>query len=221
MEPPEVELHPDPQDKITVHFELRSTVKASSLGQPKKKWKIRLRGAIKTAVTVTVQAKQIVPTVDTTQITVSPLKVTVLEGPPIPGPILSALQSPTVAAAATNFIHSLPPLRLSPPLLRSEITHTEELDLPWAWDKNWFTVTLSVSRVVVRPFEKALTLAVDFEGITNGNAAKLGDLTKVPGSGSVYSYRITPDTEPHGAWDTVTNPQGKKEWVWVDMVRGA
>src|SRR4030095_15383391 len=44
--------------------------------------------------------------------------------------------------------------------------------------------------------EKALTIAVDFEGITSGDENAIIDLTAVKGSGSVYGFTLTQDSYP-------------------------
>ena len=237
MLPPVIELHPDPNDRVTVHFTLRSTMRAQVSGQPMKKWTIQLNATIQAGVVTTIEDGRIVLGINTATVTFAPFQVKVLDGSSLPTCILKALQSNAVANAATTFVRSLPPLTIAPPILQNEITKAQELDLPWTFATNWFTIALRVTRIVVKPLEHALTLAVDLETflpdwpeladrddfpkepiqLTNGDENQLVDLTTIGGSGVMYKYKITPDTEPNLAAKTVKDKKGNTVIKWVDL----
>src|SRR5262249_16315319 len=89
------------------------------------------------------------------------------------------------------------PLTLTPPMLTNHLTYTQSLDAA-TWALNWFTVDVSVSRIVAKPLEKALTVAIDFAGFTSGSENSLVDLTEVKGVGSIYGYTIKqPGADPY------------------------
>jgi hypothetical protein len=237
MLPPDVELHANPNDHITAHFTFRSVVRAAVSGQRMKKWTIQLNATVQAGVVTTTEDEQIVVGIDMPSVTFAPLEVKVIAGPPLPPLILAALQSEDVANAATTFVRSLPPLTIAPPILQTEITRAQELDLPWTFATNWFTVALRVTRIVVKPLEHALTLAVDFETflpdwpeladrddfpkepiqLTNGDENQLVDLTTIGGSGVMYLYKITPDSEPNLAAQVGEDEDGNTVVTYVDL----
>ena len=238
MLPPSIELHPDPNDRITAHFTFRSTLRAAPSGQRmKKKWTIQLNATVQAGVVTTIEDGRIVLGIDTASVSFAPFQVKVIAGSPLPSLIREALESGDVASAATAFVRSLPPLTIAPPILQSELTRAQPLDLPWTFATNWFTVALRVTRIVVKPLEHALTLAVDFQTflpdwpeladrddfpkepiqLTNGDENQLVDLTTVGGSGVMYRYKITPDTEPNLAAKTFKDKDGNTVVEWVDL----
>ena len=215
--PPTIELHENPNNRVTVHFVFRSTLRAQLAGQPMESWTIEWRDDVQLGLVTTVQLKQIIVGINTKQVTFSPLQVKVLSGPTLPKPIEDALESPAIAAVATSYVNSLPPITIAPPMLRNTITYTQPLELPWVIDSNWFTIELEVSKIVTKPLEHALTVAVDFQGLTQGNANQLVDLTAVAGAGSVYRYTITADSEANGAWKHSLDKNGNTISTWVDL----
>jgi hypothetical protein len=208
VRPPIVELHANSQDLITAHFLFRTQFDAQVDGQSAKTWIVELRVAVDVGLITTVQNNRLVVGIDTKTVTLHPLNVTVLAGPSPPAGLLAVLQSPNMAAAATAIIRSLPPLLFTPPLLTNHLQFTQPLHIGTAWYSNWFTVDVAVNRIVTKPLEKALTVAVDFSGFTSGSKTNLGDLTKIAGPGSIYSYTITPLTEPE---DVAYNLQLKQQ----------
>jgi hypothetical protein len=197
IRPPTVELHANPKNLVKTHFVFRSTFMGGIAGQPLKKWTVELRSTVDVALITRVQGQQIVLGIDTTQVQLEPFQVQVLQGPALPAGIVNALQSTTLATAATALVNSLPSLTVTPPMLTSHLSFSQSLHSGAAWWDNWFTVDVSVSRIVVKPLEKALTVALDFAGFTQGNEIGLVDLTKVKGVGSIYGYTITqPGSDP-------------------------
>jgi hypothetical protein len=57
---------------------------------------------------------------------------------------------------------------------------------------NWFTVSLTANRIVAKPLERAITVAVDFAGFTSGDPDRLVDLTRTRGLGSIYLLKVGP-----------------------------
>ena len=170
---------------------------AGVTGQGLKKWTVELSSAVDIAPITRVQDQQLVFGIDTTKVVIKPLQVKVLEGPNLSPQVLNALQSPALAAAATAFVNSLPQLTLTPPMLTSHLSYTQSLHTGSVWWDKWFSVDVAVSHIIVKPLEKALTVAIDFAGFTTGNANALVDLTKVKGIGSIYSYTIVQNNNPY------------------------
>jgi len=215
--PPGLELHPDPNDRVTAHFTFRSMLRTGTSGRRMTARTVQWTAAVQMALITTIEDDRIVVGIDTASVSFAPLQVTVLNGPPLPAAIRNALQSATLADSLTAFVRSLPPLTAAPPMLRAHISMTQGIDLPWVVGPNWFTVTLDASRIVVRPLEHALTVAVDFQGLTSGNAAQLVDLTTVAGGGVVYKYMITPDSDANLAAQVGKDDDGNTVVTWVDL----
>lgn len=194
---PTVELHPNAADLVRVHLVLVSTLRAQLPGQPAIKWRVRFTTDVDVPPRAVVdsQTHQITIGIDTPQVVVQPLSAQVLQGPALPAKVLKALQSPQLAATVTAYIQGLPPWTITPPLLRDQFSYTQPLELPFIIDPSWFTVGLTVSRIVVKPLEGALTIAVDFQGLTSGHEAGLVDLTSVRGKGSLYTNTVVPGAE--------------------------
>ncbi|HEV2777975.1 MAG TPA: hypothetical protein VGX25_01115 [Actinophytocola sp.] len=205
--PPTVELHPDPNDVIRLNLALRSTLRAAAPGQPMRTWTVRWQSAVDAAPVINIVAKQFTVGVDLSTATVQPLVVTNEQGPVFPAPVLAALQSQALADAVTAFVRDLPQLVITPPLLRTEIEFSQPVP---AWvapyekgglGPEWFTVSLTADRVVLKTLERALTLAVDVTGtggalLTHGDKDALVDLTAVRGVGSTYRHTLTPNSDP-------------------------
>jgi hypothetical protein len=81
-------------------------------------------------------------------------------------------------------------------MLRSNITLSQPADFKDSGFKKaeWFKVSLNASRIVTKPLEQAITVGVDFMGLTSGDPNQLVDLTKVRGLGSIYTCTVTPKT---------------------------
>lgn len=194
---PVVELHPNPQDLITVHFAFFSTLNARVAGGQPRKWTVRLDTTVTGRLILAPLNGQITLRLDTSTVVFQPLTVTILSGPPPPPPLINALQSPDLAAAATAIVQSLPPVTLAG-LAPAQFTHTQ----PGTFKDsnfsvfNWFTISLTVNRTVLRVFEGAVTIAADFAGITNGNRNELVDLTRTHGGGNILVQTITETSDP-------------------------
>lgn len=195
--PPTVELHSNAQNHVTVHFTFRSTLRAQVAGQPMQTWAVQWNEDVTAGIIAAPHNGHVVLGIDTQQVVFQPLTMQVRTGPALPAPILDALQSQALATAATDFVHSLPPITASPPLLSSNITYSQPLNLAWFIAKPWFKINLSASRIAVKTLEKAVTVGIDFAGYTNGNADDLVDLTSVKGSGSIYVQHLTVTTDPN------------------------
>ena len=195
---PTIELHANPGNLVRVHVGFESTFRAQVTGQPVQTWSARFTGAVDLGLITSIVTNQVVLGVDTAQVTLQPLAVTVLQGPALPPPILAALQSPALAAAATAFVRTLPPLTISPPMLRTQITHTQPADFKDSGFSvfNWFTINLSANRIAVRVLEGAISIGVDFAGFTSGDPTALVDLTRVAGRGAMYVQTLTPQSNP-------------------------
>ncbi len=191
IRPPSVELHANPLNLVKTHFVFQTTFMGGVFGQSLKKRTVELRGTVDVALITRVQGQQIVLGINTQLVQIEPFQVTVLKGPALPTQMVSALQSPTLAAIATALVNSLPQMTITPPMLTSHLSYTQPLHIGSAWWDDWFTVDVSVSRIVTKTLEKALTVAVDFAGFTQGTDSGLVDLTKVKGLGSIYGYTIT------------------------------
>jgi len=199
---PKIELHANPADLVRVHFSFQSTLRAQFSGQPMRTWAVQLDGTVDVGLITTIQNDQIILGINTRQVVFQPLAVTVLKGSQIPSPIQSALQSQAMADLATAFVQALPSLVISPPLLSARINFTQPSPKDFLKfglsEFDWFHVDLTASRIVVKPMEHAVTVAVDFiagpDGrfttIARGNSNQLVDLIKVRGPGSIYTYTI-------------------------------
>jgi hypothetical protein len=203
MVPPKLELHANSNNLVTVHFAFKCDLKAqiSSQGGSIKNWTVQFNATVNNVgLITTIQNGNIILGIDTTQVMFPPFAIKVLKGSPIPSPILSALQSSTMAAAATNFVRTISPILISPPMLRNQIHFTNTKKIP-------FVVDLFAIRIVVKLFEQAITVAVDLAGqahsgtapisSTSGNPTALVDLTKVAGPGSTYVF--TPEYNVGGS----------------------
>src|SRR5262249_42391129 len=89
-------------------------------------------------------------------------------------------------------------LTISPPLLATQFSKV----VPGKFKKSnfsvfeWFTINVAASRVVTRPLEQAISVGVDFAGMTNGDPNQLIDLTRNHSGGAIYVRGIYPSTDP-------------------------
>jgi hypothetical protein len=214
MRPPTVELQANPANLVRVHFTFLSTLRAQ-LGQQQLNAAVQLGGAVDIAIGATPQDGRIVLAIDTQQVVFQPLTVQVVAGPALPAPIINALQSPALAAIATNFVQSLPPITASPSLLSSQIDLTQPLNLPWFIAPQWFKIKLNATGIALRILNKAASVGLDLSGpvftknvyglnvttsdtiSTSGDPNALVDLTSVKGSGSIYKQHFTQMTDPN------------------------
>ena len=204
---PTIELHVNPSNAVTVHFAFRSVLSARYARLTMTRRMVQWNGTVSVGLVTTIQDNRIVVGIDTTQVALQPMQVQVLQGPPLPPPVEAALESAALAAAATAFVQSRPPITVSPPMLASQISHTQPFNPPWMINPSWFTISLTASQIVVRTFEAAITVAVDFAGFTSGNANELVDLTAVKGSGSIYKHHFTQDYDPAYAPSLSKHPE--------------
>jgi hypothetical protein len=193
MDPPTVELHANPADQVIANFTFRTTLRAAADGQPMQSWTLQFTTSGVTQLIPQIQNNQVVVGINAAQTTLNPLQVS---GARLPRAILNALQSPQLAAILTAFIRALAPLIATPPLMSTQYSHTQKGEFKKSGfsEFDWFTVALKASRIVARPLEKALTVAVDFATFTQGDASQLVDLTSVRGLGTVYYRTIYPTT---------------------------
>lgn len=200
LDPPTVELHPSASNQITAHFTFRTTMKAQVAGGALQTWTLQFTATGATVVSAAVQNTQVVLNISTSQTVLSPLVVTVLQGPALPSPVQNALQSQQLADFLTAIVQQkLLPLVGSPPLLSAQFSHTQpgEFDDSGFSVFDWFTISVTASRVVAVVLEKAATIGVDFAGFTTGDPAQLVDLTAVRPLGTVYYRVVTPSVGPN------------------------
>ena len=210
---PILEFHPNPQDLITAHFAFFSTFSAkvgaaAPVGAGANKWQVRLDVTVSMSVTLAPQNKRIVLSANLSTVTFQPLKVTFLQGPKPPPEIIDALQSPELAAIATSFVHTLGIIPIAD-LAPAQLVYTQPATFKESNYSvfNWFTVVLNVKRTELRVFEDAVTIAVDFAGITNGDRNALVDLTRTHGGGRIYiKERVYDDRYPNGIAPTIPDP---------------
>lgn len=204
---PILEFHPNPQDLITAHFAFFSTFNAN-IGGGANRWQVRLDVTVSMSVILAPQNNRIVLSAILSTVTFQPLKVTFLQGPKPPPEIIDALQSPELAAIATSFVHTfgiIPIADLAP----AQLVYTQPATFKESNYSvfNWFTVVLNVKRTELRVFEDAVTIAVDFAGITNGDRNALVDLTRTHGGGRIYiKERVFDDRYPNGIAPTIPDP---------------
>jgi|GEM_PF-3132926 len=200
---PAVELHPNAQNTARFHFAFFTTFNArvdsqvvpvdgGSASQRTFRSRVRLDASVDLAVYLGPVNGQIILQLNTAAISFQPLKLTILEGPRPPQKILDALQSQKLADAATNAVRQIRPVTLTT-IASNELNVSQPGRFK---DSNfsvfeWFRFTLLVSRVVIKVFEGAITVAVDFAKITNGNENALTDLTGKQNGGSIRIQRIT------------------------------
>lgn len=148
-----------------------------------------------TVVVPQIQNNQVVLTLNANQTSITELQVTSSAGGGLPPVILNLLQGPQFFAILNAFVRALTPLVASPPLLSTQFSHTEHADFKDSGVSlfDWFTIYVSASRVVARPLEKAITVALDFAGLTQGDFNQLVDLISIRGNGIVY-YRTVYQT---------------------------
>ncbi|HEU5266668.1 MAG TPA: hypothetical protein VFU35_08200 [Jatrophihabitans sp.] len=194
---PTVELHPNPGDNVIVHYAFFSTLRSAVDGGAATTRRVRLDGTATLPFLLGPVNGRILLQVNPANVTLSPLTVTTLSGPALPPPVLAALQSQQLANAANNALHQLPMFTLRD-LGPAQLVRTQ----PGSFKEShfsvfdWFTVRLTVSNVTHRVFEGAVTAAVDFAGITQGDRNQLVDLTHSHGGGMIYTWTIGPDYDP-------------------------
>jgi hypothetical protein len=198
LDPPTVELHENSGDLVTAHFTFRTTLKAQLSGESQMRtWSLQLDVTGDTQPIAQVSGNQVLVSLNAAQTTISPLVVTVLSGPPLLQAVADALESPDVAQVLTAAVRSLI-LTATPPMLTANYQHT----VPGNFKEsnfsvfNWFTISLSAGRIVVRPLEKAITIAVDLAGFSQGDPTQLTDLTAAPGTGTMYLRTVYQTTDP-------------------------
>lgn len=193
---PVLEFHPNPLNAVRGNFAFFSTFNAKVGNGPAYRWRVRLDVAADVAISLGPVNGKIILQANTASITIQPLKVTFLQGPPPPAAVTDALQSAEFAAVATAAVRRLPPFTLAT-LAPAEFSRTQPATFKDSDYSvfDWFSFTLLVSNTVVRIFEDAVTIAANFSQITNGDANALVDLTRTHGGGSIYVERITDDTD--------------------------
>lgn len=200
---PTIELHANPGDLVTLHFGFKCSLRArnDSTVLPKfRRYDVELRGSVTTAVITNVVNNQVVLGINTSTVVFAPLSVTQTGGQPLPAAVKAALQSPELAAAATAFVQSRPNLTISPPALSTVIERVQPGNFPDSGISifEWFRVRLEANRIVVKPLEGVLTIAVDFAGYTWGDPNQLVDLTSTHGGGTAYRRWMTPKVWEQG-----------------------
>jgi len=195
---PTFELHDTPGQVITGHFTFFSTFAAQIDSLPEQRFRVRLEASASGRLILAPQDGEVVLSLDTSTVVIGPLTVTVLQGQPLPAPVQAALESPTLAAAATAIVNSVGVQRIAG-LVPTHLTRTQPATFKDSGYSvfNWFTIDLTVSRTVLRILEGAATIAADFAGMTSGDPAQLVDLTSTSGGGAVYVQTITMDTNPN------------------------
>lgn len=194
---PRVVMHDNPHNIVTGHLSFYSTFNAQVDGGAVQRWQVRLDGTASAAFTISVQNEQIMLGLDPSNSTLQPLQVLDLLGT-LPGPVLEALQSSSLAEAATTLVRSLPTLPIRA-LMPSHLSHTQPgtfKDSSFS-EFNWFTIDLAVSRTIVRIHDGAATVGADFAGMTLGDPSQLTDLTRTGGTGVVYVQTVTQATLPN------------------------
>lgn len=211
---PILEFHPNPQDLITAHFAFFSTFTANigavpaPIGGGANRWQVRLDVAVNMNVSLGPQNGQIVLSANLSTVTFQPLKVTFLQGPKPPSEIIDALQSQELASIASTFVRTLGMIPLAN-LAPAQLVYTQPATFKESSFSvfNWFTVILNVNRTELRVFEDAVTIAVDFAGITNGDRNALVDLTRTHGGGRIYVKQpVYDDRYPNGVAPTIPDP---------------
>jgi hypothetical protein len=191
--PPRVELHVNPADLVATHFTFESTLRAQPAGGSTTSWRIRFNGTAMIGLIAQVQNDQVVVGLDTRTVSLLPLAVQVVSGPPLPAVVSTALQSADMASAATAYVRSLPPIAASPSVLRTRVQHVQ----PGSFKEtgfstfDWFRIDLTASRIVVRPLEAAIVIGLDYAGFTQGNPSDLADITRKAAGGAVYVRTVS------------------------------
>ena len=212
-----LEFHPNPQDLITAHFAWWNTFSAKvgaavPVGWGADKWQVRLDVTVSMSVTLAPQGKRIVLSANLSTVTFQPEKETFLQEPKPPPEIIDALQSSELPWIATSFVHTLGNIPIAD-LAPDTLVYTQPATFKESNYSvfNWFTVVLNVKRTELRVFEDAVTIAVDFAGITNGDRNALVDLTRTHGGGRIYiKERVYDDRYPNG--NTIHHPGSDLVW---------
>jgi len=193
---PHIELHPNPGDLVTVHFKFRSSLRARLAGlfNVWRRNDVEVSGSVQLRLITNIVGTQVVLGIDTSTVTFAPLSAKRLSGPAIPPAVMNALQSPQLAALASAFVQSRPNIMIAPPALQASINKV----FPGEFKDSgisifeWFRIYITASRIVARPMEGAITIAVDFAGYTSGDPNLLVDLTRTHGGGHVWVQSMTP-----------------------------
>jgi hypothetical protein len=204
-DPPTVELHQNSANLATIHFTFRCTVKAQLQrderlnlpASPPRRYTLEFTSTANAPVIPQIVDEQIVLTVPTNWVNLVKLQVKSLAGGSLSDYIANALNSPLLLTALNNLLHAFGPLVISPPLFKSHFTQTQPADFKDTGVSlfDWFTIDISMSRVVARILEKAVTFGVDFAGFSQGDFNQLVDLTTELSSGTFYYRTVSPTTD--------------------------
>jgi|WetSurMetagenome_2_1015567.scaffolds.fasta_scaffold00036_50 hypothetical protein len=181
LRPPVFSLYPNTDNLIGIRFTLESRLGAVAAGYPPMHWGVRLTAGADIALIPIITNNRIALQINMQAVVFHPFNVEVIDGPGLPDPVLQALQSQDLADFLTACIQALPTITITPPLLATNIGYAVNAQLS-------FSVNLNASRIVLRPLDKALTVAVDFAGYTSGDPEALVDLTSVGGVGNTYVF---------------------------------
>lgn len=200
---PTVELHPNPADLVTIHFKFRSSLRArvaTSASLRYRRYDVEVGGAVNLGLITQIVNNQVVVGINTQAVTFGALTVRSTGGAALPPAVVQALQSPALAAAATALVRSRPNLMLTQPVLDATIEKVQPGNFKDSGISifEWFRISLTASRVVVKPLEGVLNVAVDFAGYTRGDPNALVDLTSTHGGGVTYVRTITPQQVEQG-----------------------
>jgi hypothetical protein len=203
---PTVELHPNADDLVRVHFGFRGALSAGINTSPHQIVAVELDVTADCRfVSSIADDGQVTLGLDTSTVAFQPL---VEKGSPIPQEIKDALESSNLADFLTRFVRSLSPIVASPPLLNASIKSSQPTPAgdPLASEFEWFTVDIVATDIVVKPLEHAVTIGVNARVVdsisnkttfeTDGDETALVDLTVVRGPGVVYTFTIDENTDP-------------------------
>jgi len=185
--PPLVTLKARSDNLVNVQLGLAGQLTLNGGPQPGQ-YELELTCSVDVGLVTNVSGSNFIVGLDTSAATINSVNVYVMTGTPLNSIYSASLNSQTVLNALTSGLRSIPPSLLQTTLpIPTSLTKQQTYGPPptpkgmsiFPGTRTLFSVNIPFSRVVVKPLDSALVIALDLQGYTNGNSAALADINKV------------------------------------------
>jgi hypothetical protein len=182
--PPSVTLKARADNLVTAHVAFAGVV-TTGVGPSTTSFELVLKADLDVGlVTQIIGNKQLAVGVDFTQAKVDAVDIFSISGGLPVGGVQAALRDPTVLTVLTGALRALRQITATPGVLKSEYNLAPTYQPPPSGGKKYsifsprtlFDLTIAISRIVVKPLDGALAVAVDLAGLSAGDPSGIVDL---------------------------------------------
>src|SRR5512133_1338473 len=201
---PQVKLVANPANTVSmtasaIVFVTGTTNSSLPVTQISETWKVRLVGSAAVGIDVDIAPDGLFVRWIPGASSIGSLSVAVLSGPPPPQWLLDALNSAPVRSALSLALQQLRPIRVTPKLIDRTLRHVQPGNFPSTGVSlfEWFVISETVSRAVVRILDGAVAVGIDLQGRSAGDPNQLVDIRVRPGDAVAYRWLIRDNTLPN------------------------